>query len=605
MIPSLDLNPCNPTPPVPVFPSDGFAGSILPVPAIPPTGDPFTAGGPSIYETYGLAGGDFRLYDQGCTPDLTALLNNNFADTFHTWGEVQVAVVARLGYHTYQPTTWLGVFDTPLQKVSAALLDGLFSPLAPIALLVCCLAIALMLRKAQATRVVAAAVFAVLAIGIAYAAANGPVKAATLADGVIPEVAAGVNHAMTGGQGTTPEAAAVGPLVDDILYRQWIQGELGCVDCDVAREYGPALFNATAFTWAEAKRAETDPAVYKQLTEQKNQQWTDTAAKIKTDNPAAYEHLTGARSTDRLMAGISAWALTFLPAVFLVCSFALICGAFLIWRVVVMTAPAWALLGLIPSTAGALSSVGWMLAAAVVNSVAYAAGVAVYVNVLGVICDPALGLNWLLSGALAVGWTVLVWFLLKPFKKLTRVFRGDPVAHAQQSAADATDTIKKGAVIAGGYVAGRKVSDLIDHDQIRLDIPERRGRPEGDVTVTPTTVTSPSAPPIRRDTLPPGRVVEGQIVAAPVRAALPPGDPEPVVTVDEASRSRYVDLTLKGLPAGPTGRPEEETLVDDDELTIPDDPRVPVYVSAASDRETGRYFYEDDGAPADRPEAAR
>lgn len=588
-IPGLQ-SPCAPTPPVPSFPDEGIAGSILPTPTNPTDGIPWTEGGPTIYEAYGLAGGQFHTYDLGCTPDPASAMSTYFANGFQSLAEVQVAVVARLGFHTYEPASWLGVFDGPLEQVSQALLDGMFSPLAPLALIVCAFAIALALRKAQVSLIASAAVFAIAAIGIAYAAANGPVKVATFADGIIPEVSSEINQAMTQGEGVTPEAAAVGPLVDDVLYPRWVQGTLGCVDCPVAQKYADDLFRATAFSWAEAEQARQDPQAYDTLLAFKNGLWTNTAEAIKAEYPSSYEHLTGRQGQDRGGAAVSAWLITLPIFLFLTMSFALICAAYLIWRGIVMTAPAWALLGLMPKTQGALSTIAMMLLAAIVNSIAYAAGVAVYVTVLAVINNPALGLNWLLSGVLSIGWTVLMWFGLRPFKRLIHTFKGDPVAHGVESMQQSGEAMKRGATAVGAYVVGRKVSDAI------TDEPEGQAqptRPEGE------------SQPYRHG---PGPVETAQTTRPEGSPReLPTGDAGDVY--DTSEPTQRVDLTAPPLPSpvapggALTARPEsadgpvEGRVLSSDE-PLPEDTKVIVAQDVIFDPASG---YRVDAS--DRPEA--
>jgi hypothetical protein len=135
--------------------------------------------------------------------------------------------------------------------------------------------------------------------------------------------------------------AVAGPLVDQVLYQRWLSGLLGSASSPVAVRYGPDLFRAQALSWAEARRVTGDPDAARDLVAAKRAAWAEAAAAVGRQDPDAYAYLQGRRTTRTSEAG---WAVLAagVPLVLLVCALGLLLTGYLLVRVVVVTAPAWA-----------------------------------------------------------------------------------------------------------------------------------------------------------------------------------------------------------------------------------------------------------------------
>lgn len=455
--------------PVPEFPGQGISGSIVPAPtdiSSIPEGDPFKEGGPSLYEVYGLSGFAFHNYDLGCNPVDTAI------PAFSTWtanflqvsiAEFILAVNARMANIAYVPT-WLDVLDNPVEAISKGLYDGLFTPLAPLALLLCALAVVLALRKARTGKAVVVLVLVAISISLAYAASSIPMKVAQISDGIIPEVSGGISRGINeatgnldlGTETNRPDVAAIAPFVDNVLYPRWLEGTLGCSDCPVADEYGPDLFRATALTWAEQETYNEDPkGAGAEMIEAKQKLWAETYDKIKEEYPSNAEYLVGRKGMDRVGSASMSFMAIAIPSAFLFISFALMISAFLIWRLLVMTAPAWAIMGLIPATQTILPNIGRIGLASIINAIVFAVIAAVETTLAALLLSPSLGINYLVGIALLVAITILLWFMSKPWRKLTQMARPDPIGSMYQS----VNMTKKFASRAAASLVGNRLAD--------------------------------------------------------------------------------------------------------------------------------------------------
>ncbi len=160
-----------------------------------------------------------------------------------------------------------------------------------------------------------------------------------------------------------------------ILYRSWVRAVLGDNDSEVARKYGPALYDATAMSWGEAARVEQNPALRQALIDQKAQAWNTLAQQIATEDPTAFEHMQGIHGADRFGMGAFAVLSALVFSLFDSAASLVILFGFGIFRVTVLLLPLVATFGLfqpagagvrrvINATAAALFNIGLFGAAA-------------------------------------------------------------------------------------------------------------------------------------------------------------------------------------------------------------------------------------------------
>jgi hypothetical protein len=114
-------------------------------------------------------------------------------------------------------------------------------------------------------------------------------------------------------------------------------------------------------------------------------------------------------------------------------AFALMMAGYLVIRLVVMTAPVWATVAIIPQTQGILRSAASVTAAAaIVHPVVMVVGVSVSVLTTGYLLDPDTGLGWL-GLLLSVLFTAMTQAVLKPYGRLRGLVTGEPVETPMQA----------------------------------------------------------------------------------------------------------------------------------------------------------------------------
>jgi hypothetical protein len=493
--------------PAPDVPGQGLAGFFDTAPDDPPTGDPFVNGATTTpYEHYGFAGLRWNTYDLGCGPDAAshpdAVIGTAVANWLMNLPVAFASLTSSLTAAAYQPT-FLGVFDPLLTRVSTALHHSLFRPWLPVVLAVTGLLMLLRARRMPLATTTGAVGWALLVIAVAAALFRWPVHAGHLADDTVTTSLGTVVDALQPGEAQDPAVSVASHVQSSILYTSWLAGQLGSATSPTAEKYGADLFDAQTLTWDEAQTLRDDPDAAARIIEDKQAAYTQIADAIRSDDPAAYQHLTGKRSDTRVAYAFLATLATFLALPFLLMSALLLLGSYLIVRLAVMLFPAFAILGLFPSARGIVLGVGRTVGAALINAVVFGVGSAVTIVVLGAILDPATGLPLWLRLVLLPLFSLIMWSALKPFRRLTSMagLSGNPFgqgAEALSTSADqATRLTKKAAAGAasaytGGAAAGTAAAKALDGDD-RPQPPERaEARPTSHPVPTPDPIPAPA-----------------------------------------------------------------------------------------------------------------
>jgi uncharacterized membrane protein len=490
--------------PVPDSPGNGIAGFFAGRPqVVPPAEDPFATGSSTtIYEQYGYAGLRWRNYDLGCGPDAMRNPDAVIGTAVSNWiMQAPLALTALTGSLTevaFNPT-FLDTFNPVVERVSTALHENLFATWIPAVLALLGLLIIFMARRSALASTAAAIGWAVIVVILATALFRWPIVAGNAADAT---VAATIGEAVGRLDGdatnTDPGVAVASQAHEAILYRSWLAGTLGSPDSATAKKYGPDLFKAQALTWREAAEAQKDPERAKQIIEAKQKDWSQVAEKIRTEDPEAYENLTGGRSETRVGYAVLAALGIFLSLPFLLLSALLMLGCFFIVRLAVMLFPAFAILGIFPNSRGIVTGLGRTVAAAVVNAIIFGIGAGVTVAVLGILFHPGGGAPGWLSLVLMPLFSFIMWHALKPFRRLTTMVNpeanhfGD--MHGSMSKAKRTgmrrgkQVATTGAAAVTGGATGAAVMAAMDDDEDRTsatpDRAEARPSPRAP-TVTP------------------------------------------------------------------------------------------------------------------------
>nr|MDQ4007539.1 hypothetical protein [Actinomycetota bacterium] len=507
--------------PTPEVPGRGVSGFFLNAPdRLPPAQDPFAPGATTtIYEQYGYAGLRWNTYDLGCGADVArspdAVIGTAMSNWLMNLPVSFASLTSSVTGAAFEPT-FLDVFDPMISNVSSTLYERLFSPWVPVVLL---LVGALLVVRAGRNRLASTAAAVGWAIVVLLAATllfRWPVASGHFADQTVTSTVGGVVSGLNGNDRDTPPAVAASSSVHgSIFYQGWLAGEFGTADSATARRFGPALFKAQALTWREAAILENHPERGQEIIEAKQERFEEVAEQVRETDPAAYEYLTGKQSDTRVGYAILGTVATLLALPFLLVSALLLIGSFLIVRLAVMLFPAFATLGLFPPARGIVVGTGRVVGAALVNAVVFGVGAAVTVLGIGLILDPDSRLPGWLALVLMPLFSFVMWFALKPFRRLTSMVGADanPFGEAAGSFGNQSRRMgrlaKRAGVMAAAGFAGNAAAAKVGtdaEDRDRDEVPDR-------VEAQPTTPPTPAA-------TAPGADVPRQILAAPAPAPL-------------------------------------------------------------------------------------
>jgi len=415
--------------PMAQLPGDGLTGFLDGKPnPLPSQGDPFAKNPTtSVYEQYGYAGLTWHTYDLGCGGDLRDV--NASSDTmignatlaFATWG---VAGVNGLHNKIAHPSEYMAPLDDVVGAVSTRIKDAIWSPWGGVALLGVVVLLLWYSSSGRLSSVTKAAAWAVLVLGVMSGVAQYPARISAFFDQTVTSSIGQVNAATAGlssiPQGSDPARAQGGLLVDRLLYDSWLRGEFGSPDSPAATRWGPALFKASAYTWAEAEQAK-DPNKAKQLAEDKANDWKNIAAQIQDKDPNAYLALQGKAGNRAGVGTMAVFGVAFTSLFRIVADLFMFAGMVML-RFLVMFFPAVAVLGVMAPMSSIVHRVANMAGASVVNVIAFATGAAVHTTVVSALLSRAQqgGMN-LLVLVLCLVSTLVAFVLLFPLLSLTNI----------------------------------------------------------------------------------------------------------------------------------------------------------------------------------------
>jgi hypothetical protein len=428
--------------PTPEVPGRGLTGFFQSEPKpLPAARDPFAPNAKTtIYEQYGYAGLRWTTYDLGCGPDSarapdatagTAVANWLFlvpkAGVAFTNAVVEVALRPR----------FLGEFDPLVSRVSNVLYRTLFSNWVPVALVATGALLIWRARRADLATSTAAVAWAAFVMIAATALFQWPLQAGRAADSSVTATLTAVSGQLARGSGsaqTASEKTAASNTHEALLYQAWLAGTFGKGDTNTANTYGPELFDASALTWREARTLRQDPARGKSIIDAKRQKFSTVAEKVKNADPDAYEYLTGKRSETRVGYALIAIFGAFCALPFLLGAFLVVLAAFLVVRFAVMLFPAFAVLALFPAMRRVVTTVGSIVAAALFNAVIFGVAAIAVLRAIGILLDPNSPLPQWLSLTLMLLVSLVMWFLLRPVRRLGSMLLSGPRVGAAGSA---------------------------------------------------------------------------------------------------------------------------------------------------------------------------
>jgi hypothetical protein len=373
----------------------------------------------------------------------------------------------------YQPQ-FLSVFDPLIATVVDALRRSVFEQWIGLTMAGLGFLIIWRARKSSLSGTAAAIGWAMFVMMVATVLFRWPLAAGQAADTTVVSTMSGVTAALderdATGHSSTGQLAASN-LHDALLYQVWLGGEFGDSNSVAARKYGAQLFDAQALTWAQAATLAQDPAAGQQIINAKEAKFKQIAAQVQAEDPDAYEYLRGRRTDARVgFAALSMFAVA-CAVPFLLMASLLVIGALVITRFAVMLFPAVATLGLFPAMRTLVIGVGNTVAAAVINALVFGVGTAVMVKAFGVVMAPGNGLPSWLVVALLLLLTLVMWFSLSPFRRLTAM--ASPGGSHFGTAAGALGSVTRGIGRAGGRLVGTAaaviLADGVTHDRTKTE----------------------------------------------------------------------------------------------------------------------------------------
>ncbi len=382
--------------------------------------DPFADKDVRLVDVYGY-GYQWGTYDLGCGADVArdpfAVLDTQIANL----GWV-VPSSAGVFVSSLQDLAVMGPFDflDPLiGSVQTSIRDRLWTTWFPIALIVGGLGVLFRARRAEysATARTLGWVGLILAVSALF------LQAPMAVDRAISSVMTKVVQTASAPFGTT---SIDEQIAREVMYPQWLQGELGTMTGPTAEKFGPGLLAATHYTWSDEKQMAADPGARARINQAKATQFRNLAEQLKDQDPAAYSHLTGKQGESRLTAVMFAGLFTLGLSLFVILGFVVLALAQLIARIFVIGFP---LVGLIavahPRGQFTVMQLWSLFAAAFLAAVKFAVVTGLYtLFAAGVMHAPIGGLAKLAALMLL---TILGLMFAKPFRSFKTLVPGlDP-----------------------------------------------------------------------------------------------------------------------------------------------------------------------------------
>jgi hypothetical protein len=390
-------------PPEPDRPGTGLVGSLDP---------PRASGGieGSVYREVGYAGLVWHNYDIGCAG--AALNPSTTTDTWLGNQTFNIAkfVVAGVNWSHYliaDGGDLLSPLDQLISDGTQAMYNAVFTTWIGVALLVLAVILLVLALRGDLARQTQRAAFAVVALVVGSAAYLAPVDWAKAADGLLLDGVTQMQEGFLGQIGLGNRDTLPTVLVDQVIYQNWLRGEFGSPDVPQAQEMGRDLLRAQTFTINEV--AEGRDTL--QLAEQKKADFAALADRMGD----RYSYFNG-EAGSRIGAGVLAVVQALCIALFQLLSKVLVLVAMLLLRLMVMTAPAVAVVAILkPDILPALLRVA---GAAIVNTLVVGALAGLHALLVVSLFRPGAGIDLWLALLVTGVVTVVLWAVARPFRRL-------------------------------------------------------------------------------------------------------------------------------------------------------------------------------------------
>ncbi|GIH18167.1 DMT family transporter [Rugosimonospora africana] len=427
--------------PTPEAPDSGMAGWF----ATRPNSAPSDADG--MFTNYGYAGYDYSTYDSGCVnivrnPD--SEFENTVANGEFMFATGVIGASDALRDKAWDPQSLWGWADTLVTKATKAVYTSVFTVFGGITLAVVGLYLLWRSRQSDMNNAMTTAGWAILVMVAVTAIARWPVSSAHLADQSLVSGLSTVHSAVGPPTHDTPSSIcgalpdteqckdhrppsqrASDVAVTNLLYRNWLRGELGSADSTTAKKYGFILYDSKSLTWGEAQSIKNDPSgkIRQQIISEKQVRWEKVARQIKTEDPDAYQYLQGNKGMDRVGAGFIAILSAVFFAMFDIVASVLVLLGFLIFRWAVIAAPVLGTVGMLRPASTGIRRLANAVVAAIFNIIIFGTGAAIYLFAVDLIMGTATLPAWL---QVVLVWLcgIVGWLLLRPYRRITQLGGG-------------------------------------------------------------------------------------------------------------------------------------------------------------------------------------
>jgi hypothetical protein len=518
--------------PPPDTPDSGFAGWFA---SRPESSKHPGATGP--YSQYGYAGYSYTTYDIGCTPTLMHpdyKFENTVANGEFMLATAVIGASNALRERAWDPGIMWSWADPLVEKATRSIYTRVFTVFGTITLAVVGLYLLWRSRQAEMSAAMTTAGWAVLVMVVVTALAAWPVFSAHLADKALVSSLAVVHDAVGPPakdipadqcqfpnkdaclDHRAPAVRAGDTAVETMLYRNWLRGLLGSSDGPTAQKYGEALYDARSLTWDESAEMRADPNARSAILQQKSQQWMKVAEQIRSEDPEAYEYLTGTKGMERIGAGFIALLASLMFALFDLTASLLVLLGFLLFRWAVIAAPLLGTVGMLRPASAGFRRLMNAVVAALFNIVIFGTGAAIYLYAVDLVMSTTTVPGWL-QVVLVLLCGVVGWLLLRPYRRITQLGGRDSAAMLatggwgrRRMAREMADSVS-GEARAGGetVVAGRPPQRVesrgeggtyrvdptpgsSEHDAAPVAPPRRMPAPDGGGWSEPDVESSPS-----------------------------------------------------------------------------------------------------------------
>ncbi len=429
--------------PTPAAPDSGLAGWFASRPD-----SSRRPGATGFYSQYGYAGYAYTTYDISCAPTLMHpdyKFENTVANGEFMLATAVIGAANALRERAWDPGVMWAWADPLVETATRSIYTRVFTVFGAVTLAVVGLYLLWRSRQAEMSAAMTTAGWALLVMVVVTALAAWPVFSAHLADKALISSLAVVHDAVgpprkdlppdqcvfanpSACQDHRPPAVrASDTATDTMLYRNWLRGLLGSADSVSAGQYGEALYDARSFSWDEVDRMRDNPSIRDEIIDRKAVQWMKVAEQIRTEDPEAYEYLTGTKGMERIGAGFIALLASVMFALFDLTASLLVLLGFLIFRWAVIAAPILGTVALLrPASAGFRRLVNAVVAA-LFNIVIFGTGAAVYLFAVDLIMNTPTLPGWL---QVVLVWLcgVVGWLVLRPYRRITQLGGRDPAA---------------------------------------------------------------------------------------------------------------------------------------------------------------------------------